>query len=135
MKKLSLLVALAFVAASFTGCDMLKKKAEQQAQEAIEKAVEEAVAPTPPEPAEPVAAQEPAKAEEPATAVPKEDIEKAAKIYALMHDEALEPKDKKAKFDETLEEFGWDEESYKKMVYDISEDVPSRNYYNELNAK
>jgi hypothetical protein len=79
-----------------------------------------------------VASEKEAEEEGPETLVSKEDIEKAAKIYNMLHDEELKDKAKEEKFAAFLKEFDWDLETYEQMVYDIGRDPASTAIYKEL---
>ena len=129
MKHLTMMMGLAIVVLAAAGCDMLKKKATEPTPP-----VEEGKPPEPTPPPEEGKPPEPV-VETPQTAVPKEDIDRAVKVYKLMHDAAVEPAAKKEKYDGLLEEFGWDEDKFKQMIYDITNDPASRTYYNEQISK
>jgi len=125
MKHLTLILGLAIVVMAAAGCDMLKKKAPEPVVP-----IEEVKPPEPVAPVEEVKPPEPV-AETPQMAVPKENIDKAVKVYKLVHDATLEAAPKKVKYDGLLKEFGWDEDQFKQMIYDITNDPASRTYYNE----
>jgi pyruvate/2-oxoacid:ferredoxin oxidoreductase beta subunit len=136
MKHLTLLAGLAFVLA-LAGCN-IKQKMEKEAEKAAEemvKAAEEEAAKTveaTEEKEEEAAPEEEVAAEEgPEMAVAKEDIDKAIEIYKVLHDEDLTADAKKRKFDELLSAAEWQEDEYKEMIYQITQDPPSRVYYNE----
>ncbi len=129
MKHLTMILGLAIVVLAVAGCDMLKKKAPEPV------APVEEVKPVEPAPP-PEAVKPPAPAAEtPQMAVAKEDIDRAVQIYKLMHDAAVEPAAKKEKYDGLLEEFVWDEDKFKQVIYDITNDPASRTYYNEQIAQ
>ena len=123
---LCLLAALIFAA----GCKLFQKEEAPPPEEetpVVEEETEEAEEET--EEAEEEAEEE---EEGPETLVSKEDIEKAAKIYNMLHDEELKDKAKEEKFAAFLEEFEWDLETYEQMVYDIGRDPASTEIYKEL---
>jgi hypothetical protein len=134
MRYLTWIVGLAFVFA-VTGCNLkgkMEEEVEKAAEEAIKEAVEEAAGTE--EAAEEEAVEEEAEeeAEEAVEmAVPQEDIDKAVEIYKIMHNEDLTVEAKDKKFKEILEENEWDKESFEGLIYDITQDPPSRAYYNE----
>jgi hypothetical protein len=135
MRYLTWIVGLAFVFA-VTGCNLkgkIEEEAEKAAEEAVKEAVEEAAGTE--EAAEEEAAEEEAVEEEAEEAVEmavaKEDIDKAVEIYKIMHNEDLTVEAKDKKFKEILDENEWDKESFEKLIYDITQDPPSRTYYNE----
>jgi hypothetical protein len=122
---LSLLAALIFAA----GCKFFQKEEAPPPEEetpVVEEETEEETKETE------EAAEEEAEEEGPETLVSKEDIEKAAKIYNMLHDEELKDKAKEEKFAAFLEEFEWDLETYEQMVYDIGRDPASTEIYKEL---
>lgn len=136
MKHLIWIFCAALVGAVSAGCNV-KQKMEQKAQEELDKAVEEAgkaaeeAVEEAPEATE-EAVEEAEEAEEATEmAVAKEDIDKAAEIYMILHDEELSEDDAKAKVAEKLEEYEWDLEGYEKVTYEISLDPASRAYYQE----
>lgn len=124
---LCLLAALIFAA----GCKFFQK--EEAPPEPEEKpVVEEKEEAEEEEAEEKEAEKEEAEEEGPETLVSKEDIEKAAKIYNMLHDEELKDKAKEQKFAEFLEDFEWDLENYEAIVYDIGRDPASTVIYKEL---
>jgi outer membrane murein-binding lipoprotein Lpp len=142
MKNLTWIVCAALVVATSSGCNLKDKVAEQteqaaeeameQAAEEVEQAAEEAeqAAEEAEQAAEELEAE--AEVEETEMAVDKEEIEKAAELYAIIHDEELSEEERMEKTEEMLEEFEWDMEAYKALQYDISQDPASRTYYAEL---
>jgi len=133
MKRTTLLCCLlAFAAAVVVfaaGCKLFQK--EEPPPEPDKGAVVEPVkVEEPPPPTEPP--KEEVKPEEPETLVSKEDIEKAAKIYNMLHDEDLKDKAKEEGFAKFLEEFEWDLEKYEAIIYDIGRDPASTKIYKEF---
>jgi hypothetical protein len=128
MKKYTImLVLVAFVMAT-AGCKLFKKEEEQKPPEPTP-----APAVQPPEKAAPPEeVKEEKKVEEPETLVSREDIEKAAKIYNVLHDEEMKDKEKKDKFAKMLEKNEWDLEKYEQIVFDIGRDPESTKIYKEL---
>ena len=96
--------------------------------------------PAPEQPAEqpPEAEEQPPAEEEtettPDMAVSKADIEKAAEVHQVLHDEARDEADKQNQVEYLLDKNGWDEEAYLVMLYDITQDPVSRAYYIDLIA-
>ncbi len=130
MKHLTSIACAILVVAVTAGCNIkekMEKEAQLAAEEALKAAAEEVVKEAAVEPA-----PEPAPvAEEVKMAVAKEDIEHAADIYEILHDEALTKQDAVAKVKEKLGEFGWDQEKYEAIQYEISLCPNSRAYYKE----
>jgi hypothetical protein len=132
MKRYTLLCCLVAFAAAVVvfaaGCKLFSK--EEPAPEPEKTPVVEPtkVEETPP----PEATKEEVKPEEPETLVSKEDIEKAAKIYNMLHDENLKDKAKEQGFAKFLEDFDWDLEKYEAIIYDIGRDPASTKIYKEL---
>jgi len=136
MRYVTWIVGLVFVLA-VAGCN-LKGKMEEEVEKAAEEAVKEAVqeaageeTAAEEEAAEEETAEEEAAEEAVEMAVPKEDIDKAVEIYAIMHNEDLTAEAKDKKFKEILDANEWDKESFEGLIYDITQDPPSRAYYNE----
>ncbi|MBW2260400.1 MAG: hypothetical protein JRG91_00385 [Deltaproteobacteria bacterium] len=135
MKNLTWIVGLVFVLA-VSGCNLKQKmeeKAEEAAAEAIKEAVEEAAGTAAEEEAaeEEAAVEEADEEEADEMAVAKEDLDKAIEIYKIMHNDDLTVEAKDKKFKEMLEENDWDKESFEDIIYSITQDPPSRAYYNE----
>jgi len=107
------------------GCK--KEKVEEQTKPVIQE--------PPPPPPPPPPAEEVKTPPQPETLVSKEDIEKAAKIYKLLHDESLKKEAIKEKFAKMLEEYEWDLEKYEHIVFDIGRDPASAKIYKELQEK
>ena len=128
MKRYALLfVLVAFVFAT-SGCKLFKKEEEQ-------KPVEPTPVPVvqPPEKVTPPEeVKEEKKTEEPETLVSREDIEKTAKIYNMLHNDELKEKDKKEQFAKMLEGNEWDLEKFEQLVFDIGRDPASTKIYKEL---
>jgi hypothetical protein len=131
MKRYTLLCCLLAFAAALvfaSGCKLFNKgepTPEPEKTPVVEPTkVEE---PPPPEPP-----KEEVKPAEPETLVSKEDIEKASKIYNMLHDEDLKDKAKEEGFAKFLEEFEWDLEKYEAIIYDIGRDPASTKIYKEL---
>jgi hypothetical protein len=128
MKKYTLLLCLlaAFIFAS--GCKLFKKEAPPPEPEPEEEtaAVEEEE-----EEAEEEAEEEEAEEEE-EMLVSKEDVEKAAKIYNVLHDDKLKDKAKGEEFKKLLEENEWDLEQYEQLIFDIGRDPKASALYKEL---
>jgi len=123
---LCLLAALIFAA----GCKFFQK--EEAPPEPEETPVVEEEKATEEKETEEAEEEEAEEEEGPETLVSKEDIEKAGKIYNMLHDEELKNKAKEEKFAAFLEEFDWDLEKYEQMVYDIGRDPASTVIYKEL---
>ena len=65
----------------------------------------------------------------PEPAVPMADIDKAAGLYKVLNDAVLADEQKQEKAAALMAENGWTEESYQALLYDISQDAPSRAAY------
>lgn len=64
-----------------------------------------------------------------------EDIEKAAEAYTVLHDEDLDIDEKRAKFEEFLEDNNWAVDAYADLMYDIAQHSASRVYYIKMISK
>jgi hypothetical protein len=70
----------------------------------------------------------------PDMAVSKADIEKAAELFQVLHDDGIEESEKKNQIEYLLDKNDWDEEAYLVKLYDITQDPVSRAYYIDLIA-
>lgn len=87
---------------------------------------------TPPVVAEEEEQAEEEEAETPDMAVAKKDVERAAELYRVLHNDNLGDDDKENQLLALMERNGWDEDAYLTMVYDITQDPVSRAYYIDL---
>lgn len=122
----SVLVTFLFFA---TGCKFFQKEEAPPPEE--ETTVEEEEEEDEEEAAEEEEAKE-AEEEGEETLVEKEDIEKAAKIFNMLHNDDLKEKAKMKQFAKFLDEFEWDLEMFQAMIFDIARDAASTTIYKEL---
>lgn len=92
---------------------------------------EQATLTSPPEPATAPAREEPTPVKVLEPVVPKAEIEKAARFYAVLHAPMSDDERDKA-VDAAMDANGWTAESYQALLYNIAQDPPSRAFYLSL---
>lgn len=133
MKLKGCFIFIIVISLAFAGCKFFKK---QQSEEQpftetpqLQTYTEEQKPAEETDEAEQEAEQEEEKEE---TLVSKEDIEKAAKIYLILHDEERKEEVIKKEVVELFEKYGWDEKKYREVTDDIGRDPASSKIYKEL---
>ena len=114
------IVTVAFLGAIlFAGCDNKPAKALPPPEPAVVEAPPPVVEAPPVEQA-------------PDMAVSKADVEKAAGLYKVLHDDAADAAAKQSSAIAMMEANGWTEDAYLSLLYDITQDPVSRAYYIDL---